>query len=207
MLRELEVSCQTIADSYQLVSTPWGAGHLVSLTHSLVLHWIGEDIAMAAERLDALHRDFPDESIMARLYERVGKNWVQADEEAAYAWLSGLDSDAARKGAVEGMVRGIADRNPARAAEWLTHFPDKSTRDTAAYTIGLNWGYKNADEAEQWIMTLTDDDIRHAAAKGVVFPQMTSDPIEAMARIDRMARTSQERLKLLNATLGFARFN
>lgn len=132
-------------------------GHLPTiLARSAIKAWAKHDAAAAADWLVST-----SPSVRSRLSPDLLEAWAGQDLAAAVEWSQSQLTGAALTRAIEGLVRGAAEQDPAQAAALVSDMVDSPERATAAAAVVQKWipefGTPHAripDETVAWLRSL-----------------------------------------------------
>ncbi|MGB6221798.1 hypothetical protein [Haloferula sp.] len=103
-------------------------------------------------------------------------SWVTTDPEAAIAWAQdNHEGDDANPWMV-GVIRGLAQYDPARASELMTSMPYSEERGDALRSIIPHLISQGGDAAKNWATSIEDDRLRDGAIRRVAEQLAKDDP-------------------------------
>lgn len=103
-------------------------------------------------------------------------SWATADPEAAIRWAkANFDGEGANP-YLAGIIRGIADSDPARATELLASMPRSEERGKGLDAFLPHLLQQGAAATRDWIATLTDDALKNGAMMRSADKLAQSDP-------------------------------
>jgi len=106
--------------------------------------------------------------------------WALSCQKEAEAWVLQLPESRCQEAALTGLINGIVEKNPARAAELSMKVKDDDSG--VFHKIGWHWGAVDAESAGRWAETLPEGNKRLTALSGVIEGLAEKTP-EAAARM------------------------
>jgi len=102
--------------------------------------------------------------------------WAATDPESAIRWANANHDGTGPNPHMAGIIRGIAESDPARATELLAGMPRSTERGQALDGIMTHILRQGADAARSWISSLTDDSLRNGALLRMANSMAIQDP-------------------------------
>lgn len=106
-------------------------------------------------------------------------NWVTTDQDAAVAWLDGMETGAMRN-AVSSAMQEWAQHDAAQAAEYALGIDVESTRKRAVNSIMSSWGQNEPEAAKDWALSNLDGDIKAESLSSLIQNVANNDPKMAL---------------------------
>lgn len=103
-------------------------------------------------------------------------SWATTDPEAAIRWAKSNHTGDEPNPYLPGIIRGIAQSDPARATELLAGMPRSKERGDGLDFILPHLLGQGADATHRWISALTDDSLRNGAIMRTAETLATTDP-------------------------------
>lgn len=103
-------------------------------------------------------------------------SWASMDPEAALRWAETNFDGTGANPYLAGVIRGIAETNPARATELLEGMPFGEQRADALTGMMQHILKQGPEASRTWIMALTDDRLREGAMMRMAEPLADVDP-------------------------------
>ncbi len=107
--------------------------------------------------------------------------WASADPEAAIRWANANFTGQGANPYLAGVIRGIAETDPARATALLTSMPRSEERAKGLEAFLPHLLRKGNDAAYAWIASLTDDALKSGAIERAAEPLAERDPTGTIA--------------------------
>jgi len=121
--------------------------------------------------------------------------WAARDPDAALRWAETHHEGSGPNPYLVGVIRGIAESDPERAAEMLTKMPGGSERYEALAGVLPQLLAQGTDVARSWIEGLADESLRDAAMKRIADHLASIDPAgTAQWLLDHPGGASQGRM-------------
>lgn len=108
-------------------------------------------------------------------------SWASTDPEAAIRWAKANHEGDGANPYMPGIIRGIAESDPARATELLTAMPKSVERGKALDFILPHLLQQGADATRAWIAAITDDSLRNGAMMRSAEKLAATDPAGTVA--------------------------
>ncbi len=103
-------------------------------------------------------------------------SWASTDLEAAIRWAQTNHDGGDANPYLAGIIRGLAQSDPARATELLASMPRSEERGRGLDFILPHLLEQGADATRAWIATLTDDALKNGAMERVADKLAATDP-------------------------------
>jgi len=104
-------------------------------------------------------------------------NWASTDPEAAIAWAkANHDASQGENPYMAGIIKGIADTDPARATGLLTGMAMSTERGDALNAILPSILAQGTDATREWVASIEDEHLRNGAMEKVVDQLAEKDP-------------------------------
>ena len=103
-------------------------------------------------------------------------SWATRDPEAAVRWASANHEGDEANPYMPGIIRGIAQSDPARATELLVGMPRSGERGRGLDFMLPHLLEKGTDAARDWVSAITDDSLRNGAMIRLAEPLAAKDP-------------------------------
>ncbi len=108
-------------------------------------------------------------------------SWASTDPEAAIRWAKANHQGDAANPYLPGIIRGIAESDPARATELLAGMPRSEERGKGLDFILPHLLQQGTDATRAWIAAITDDSLRNGAMMRVAEKLAATDPAGTVA--------------------------
>lgn len=129
--------------------------------------------------------EFVRESVDGRgamfLSASVVNDWMARDKQGALGWVTGLEDESARRGALTWLLRSEAMRDPEGAVKTLGMIPPDQLDARMARTVAERYAESNPQAALNWAEGLQDAELRN---------QIMDDVVEGWAKNDAKAAAS-----------------
>jgi hypothetical protein len=103
-------------------------------------------------------------------------SWAATDLDAAVRWAKSNHTDAEANPYLPGIIRGIAQSDPARATALLAEMPRSTERGKGLDFVLPHLLEKGAAATKEWISAITDDALRNGAMMRVAEELAVTDP-------------------------------
>ena len=103
-------------------------------------------------------------------------SWASTDPEAAIRWAKANHQGDDANPYLPGIIRGIAESDPARATELLTSMPRSEERGKSLDFLLPHLLRQGTDATRAWIAAITDDSLRNGAMMRAAEPLAATDP-------------------------------
>lgn len=103
-------------------------------------------------------------------------SWASTDPEAAIRWAKANHEGDKANPYMPGIIRGIAESDPARATELLVSMPLSEERGKGLDFILPHLLQQGSEATRSWIAAITDDSLRNGAMMRVAEPLASTDP-------------------------------
>ncbi|MGL5016494.1 MAG: hypothetical protein ACRDBP_00035, partial [Luteolibacter sp.] len=103
-------------------------------------------------------------------------SWASTDPEAAIRWAQANHEGDGANPFLPGIIRGIAEADPARATQLLTAMPKSVERGNALDFMLPHLLQQGTDATRAWITAITDDSLRNGAMVRVAEKLAATDP-------------------------------
>jgi RNA polymerase sigma factor (sigma-70 family) len=133
--------------------------NLSMATEQLLEQWSFADARGAVDFALSLPGD------KARQVQVTIAKWCTRDSQAALDFANGLPAGANRDAALKGVSEGLAEWNPAQAAEFVAKLPAGELQSQAAVEVVYRWALTDAKAAGQWVKEFPEGQTREGAAK------------------------------------------
>jgi len=102
--------------------------------------------------------------------------WAAMDPDSAIRWANANHQGDGPNPHMAGIIRGIAESDPARATELLTSMPRSTERGAALEGMMAHILRQGVDSARSWISAITDDSLRNGAILRMAASMAGQDP-------------------------------
>ncbi len=102
--------------------------------------------------------------------------WASLDPDAAIRWADANHEGEGANPYLAGIIRGIAENDPARATELLASMPFGDQRGEALEGMMQHILKNGPESARSWVMGLTDERLRNGAMTRMAEPLAALDP-------------------------------
>jgi hypothetical protein len=127
---------------------------------------------------------------------------LQMGVDGARAWISSLDDDSLRNGALDRMAPRLAALDPAAAADMLLANPGQAA-DRRMNDVYREWARQNQSDALAAMGTLPAGDARSNALRGIVSNVASSDPRAAVRLLETYPGDVNDRVLISTAWSSF----
>ena len=103
-------------------------------------------------------------------------SWASTDPEAAIRWAKANHEGDDANPYLTGIIRGIAESDPARASELLASMPRSEERGKSLDFLLPHLLRQGTDATRAWIAAITDDSLRNGAMLRAAEPLAATDP-------------------------------
>jgi hypothetical protein len=146
------------------------------------------DIEGAANLLKSMPRSVErGEALNALLPHLLAKG-----NESTRTWISSIDDDALRNGAMTRAAEALAKTDPAGTVAWLMENPGEALDRRLDDVFGI-WAKQDEAAARNALNTLPTGEIRSDALRGVVTRLALNKPTEAVALMDQYSEEVNDR--------------
>jgi hypothetical protein len=136
------------------------------------------------ERATELLKGMPFGEQRAEALTGMMQHILKQGPEASRLWITALDDDRLREGAMMRMAEPLAEIDPKGTAEWLVKNPSEAS-SRRLDDVYETWAGKDLDSAIASISTLPAGDQRSNALGGVISHEASNNPSNALALMDR----------------------
>ena len=149
--------------------------------NTLVQRWADANPVDASAYIASL----TDPTQRAQLGARVAQTWAASDPASAAAWAAQMDQQAGTTPGANGQANNQLLANAISSwasydldapAQFLNQLPAGAGKDNAVAIFAMSAGQQDPASAEQWVGTITDDQLRARAATAVAFEMLAQDP-------------------------------
>ncbi|MCP5543625.1 MAG: hypothetical protein H7A49_06920 [Akkermansiaceae bacterium] len=113
--------------------------------------------------------------------------------DSARAWISGLDDESLRNGAILRSAEPLAAADPKGTMQWLLENPGEASRRRMDDVFSV-WAYNDRDAAMAAMSSMAPGDDRSNALRGVVSSLAPSDPQQALDLMNRYSGDVNDRV-------------
>ncbi len=139
-------------------------------------------IRQGQEQFTTWLESIDDERFRVSATSRIADRLARQDPESAATWVTTLDAGDARNSAIGKVVAKWVNKDVASAVAWTETLSGKD-KTQAAYTLIGGFAHENAEQASQWLDTLTDSDGYDRVADGFIWNAASSNPQLALAKV------------------------
>jgi hypothetical protein len=158
---------------------------------------------LRAENLDDPHKWLEraaaaPENFRAGYTARVAAAWAEQSPEDAVGWAATLPEGEMRTGVIASAASSWAVKDAYGASEWIDALPPGPDRERAANSLATVIAADAPEEAWEWALSITDENLRVDAAWRALAVVFKRDPAtaEAWIRESPLSPTAKERLRL-----------
>lgn len=128
------------------LSLPENQSRRSSTIANVAERWARKDPAAAAAYIQQLPED------TAKLaMSRLAGQWADRDPEGATRWLNGLPTGSKHDAALEGVAKGLLEKDPVKAGSLAMSINDPDKREEVVFSIGQAWMYNDPQGAARWM--------------------------------------------------------
>lgn len=115
-------------------------------------------------------------------YASIALEWGRDDWSAMESWANGLPADLRDAALAQGVI-GLAQVDPAGAADKVLSLPEGETRDDSIEEVVESWARKDAQAAIDFLLANGSEDAQRGAMRETMTPLTRTDPEAALAVI------------------------